>query len=176
MPSTPLLRWGALLSVVAAVAFAVALRLQQQPLTNASLSSAVTHCYDRIRTHDPDQPSAQCFSVVDGLFSRVWTKGEDDASVESNAVETSSGHVIPGLWDGHGHLLHYGQFLHSVDLFGSQSLDDVRSRITAYIDANTGAGTKGRWVRGVGWDQAAFGRMPTAVRLSSLASHLLSFS
>lgn len=72
------------------------------------------------------------------------------------------GHVIPGLWDGHGHLLQYGEFLHSVDLFGAETLDDVRERVKKYVDENAGAGTKDNWVRGVGWDQTPFGRMPTA--------------
>jgi predicted amidohydrolase YtcJ len=74
-----------------------------------------------------------------------------------------SGYVIPGLWDGHGHLLQYGEFLHSVDLFGSDSLDEVRRRIKVYLQDNPGAGTSSSWLRGVGWDQTLLGRMPTAV-------------
>lgn len=161
MTASSLLRWGFVL-LTALVALAVALRLQQQPLSSllsspSSSSPAVTHCYKGVRTHDEDKPSAQCFSVVDGLFSRVLSEDEIPDSAEEN-----SGYVIPGLWDGHGHLLQYGEFLHSVDLFGSQSIEDVRNRIKAYLNANPDAGTKDQWVRGVGWDQTAFGRMPTA--------------
>ncbi|KAF4334342.1 amidohydrolase ytcJ [Fusarium beomiforme] len=39
---------------------------------------------------------------------------------------------------------------------------NVRTRIKDYIAANPGAGSKDNWVRGVGWDQTFFGRMPTA--------------
>jgi hypothetical protein len=82
---------------------------------------------------------------------------------EAEDLVTNPGYVIPGLWDGHGHLLQYGEFLHSVDLFGSSSIGDVRSRLRNYIDSHPGAGTADNWIRGVGWDQTAFGRMPTAV-------------
>lgn len=161
MAST-LLRWGLLTLSAAVVALAVALRLQQQPLHHsASSSSTTTHCYQSVRTHDSDKPTAQCFSVTDGVFSNVMSK--DELVGDSLTDVEDPGYVIPGLWDGHGHLLQYGEFLHSVDLFGSESLDDVRARIKEYLEANPGAGTKDQWVRGVGWDQTAFGRMPTAV-------------
>ncbi|KAL2758684.1 hypothetical protein ACRALDRAFT_2099960 [Sodiomyces alcalophilus JCM 7366] len=114
-----------------------------------------TYCYQGIRTHDVDQPMAQCFTVEDGKFTRVFPW--DDAS-----LTVRSGLVIPGLWDGHGHLLQYGEFLHSVDLFGASSLDDVRGRLRDYVRAHPDAGTRQEWIRGVGWDQNIYGRMPTA--------------
>lgn len=77
------------------------------------------------------------------------------------------GYVLPGLWDGHGHLLQYGEFLHSADLFGAGSPAEVRRRLRAYLaenrDANPGLGGSGEWVRGVGWDQMIMGGMPFAV-------------
>ena len=131
------------------------------------------YCYKRIRTNDSNEPSARCFSVQDGLFRHVWTN-DDVISQRAPEFEMLDGYVIPGLWDGHGHLLQYGQFLHSVDLFGSQSLDDVRDRVKKYLSANPGAGNKDEWIRGVGWDQAAFGRMPTAVSLPYLSKDIKS--
>jgi predicted amidohydrolase YtcJ len=164
-------RWGLLTLSLAVVAFAVALRLQQ-PLTDpftgffsSSSSQETVHCYKAVRTQDEDLPAARCFSVVDGLFSRVVKTAEEvvpTGQIDSPIVQ-DPGYVIPGLWDGHGHLLQYGEFLHSVDLFGSKSLEDVRDRMKKYVTANPGAGSKDHWVRGVGWDQTAFGRMPTAV-------------
>ncbi|KAH7148738.1 amidohydrolase family-domain-containing protein [Dactylonectria macrodidyma] len=172
------LRWGLTLPIVVVV-LAVAYRLQQQqPLlhsSSANYKDTTTYCYKGVRTNNIDQPAAQCFSVVDGAFTAVWTPGNgqaeadhvvrDDNNVEVDApeqVENLDGYVIPGLWDGHGHLLQYGEFLHSVDLFGSQTLDEVRSRTREYLAANPGAGSKDNWIRGVGWDQTFFGRMPTA--------------
>ncbi|POR33637.1 Putative amidohydrolase YtcJ [Tolypocladium paradoxum] len=163
MFSTPLLRWGCLFSV-AAVAVAVALRLQS-PLVDASARRAEHHyCYRHVRTHDRTRPRAECFTVKAGRFRRVWA--EDRRPPGLPHIAARDGYAIPGLWDGHGHLLQYGQFLHSVDLFGSKSLDDVRDRIKAYRENNPRAGQRDHWIRGVGWDQAAFGRMPTAADLA----------
>lgn len=166
--ASSLLRWGLLTLSAAVVALALALHLQH-PIINSYTSPSVTHCYKSITTQDEDRPSAKCFSVIDGHFSGVLT--EEQVAASPQPLIEHPGYVIPGLWDGHGHLLQYGEFLHSVDLFGSLSLDDVRSRLKEYIGANPGTGTKEHWVRGVGWDQAAFGRMPTAVSHLSTSIH-----
>ena len=120
-----------------------------------------TYCYQGIETFSEANPSAACFTVSDGRFTDV---GPPEIAAEAaEAAEPSPGYVIPGLWDGHGHLLPYGEFLHSVDLFGSSSVDDVRARLRHYLDAHPQAGGEGEWLRGVGWDQMALGGMPTAV-------------
>lgn len=123
-----------------------------------------TFCYqDGIRTGSQDVHIAQCFQVKDGLFTEVTPSSE-----AVKAAHLLPGHAIPGLWDGHGHLLQYGEFLHSVDLFGAESFDEVNRRILAYIDAHPGAGSPNSWIRGVGWDQMALGGMPAAVSPSIL--------
>lgn len=41
---------------------------------------------------------------------------------------------------------------------------EVKARIKEYLIAHPGHGTKEKWIRGIGWDQAYFGGvMPTAV-------------
>ena len=73
--------------------------------------------------------------------------------------------MIPGLWDGHGHLLQYGEGIASADLFGASSLHEVRQRLVSYISNHAEAGTRSQWLRGMGWDQANFeGKWPTSVR------------
>lgn len=67
----------------------------------------------------------------------------------------------------HGHLAQYGEFLHSVDLFGATSIHDVYARLATYLSEHEGVRGKNDWVRGVGWDQMALGGMPTAVCCSS---------
>ncbi|XXH03948.1 hypothetical protein Hte_010356 [Hypoxylon texense] len=121
-----------------------------------------THCYQSVRTNSLAEPYVNCFSVSpSGKFSKVFQAAED-TELAQNA---SPGFAMPGLWDGHGHLLSYGEFLNSVDLFGSTSMGDVRSRVSTYISQQPGVGSKEEWVRGVGWDQMALGKMPTAVSL-----------
>ncbi|TEA22887.1 putative amidohydrolase YtcJ [Colletotrichum sidae] len=154
MASTPILRWGLGLSAVVAVVALAVVRLQH-PMTSTGIGASKTYCYQGIRTHDEDQPNAKCFTVSGGKFTRVFPW--DDASLTIDA-----GFVIPGLWDGHGHLAQYGEFLSSADLFGAASLDDVRGRLRNYVDSHPDAGTKDEWIRGIGWDQSFYGRMPTA--------------
>ena len=157
-------RWSLVLPIVV-VALAVAYR-SQQPLGGGGSAlhrETATYCYQRVRTQDAEKPTAECFSVQEGMIQQVFTK--DELASYDIDLEKRNGYVLPGLWDGHGHLLAYGEFLHSVDLFGSTSLDEVRSRIKAYLKDNPSAGTKDQWLRGVGWDQTAFGRMPTAVSI-----------
>ncbi|KAI8301971.1 putative amidohydrolase YtcJ [Colletotrichum sp. SAR11_59] len=152
MASNPIVRWGMAISAgVAGVALAV-VRLQQPIFSN---NTETTYCYQGVRTHDEAQPAAQCFTVLDGKFTRVFPW--EDASLTTNV-----GYVIPGLWDGHGHLIQYGEFLHSADLFGASTLDDVRGRLRDYVESHPDAGTKDEWIRGIGWDQNAYGKMPAA--------------
>lgn len=169
MGTPSLLRWGITLSVAALAIAVVAYRLQQ-PFDSHTISSsaAKTYCYKSVRTHNDEKPSAQCFSVQDGHFSKVLT--ESDVALKSPDAEKVDGYAIPGLWDGHGHLMQYGEFLGAVDLFGAETLEVVRERLSTYLEANPGAGTKERWVRGVGWDQTFFGRMPTAVSSCDVSS------
>ncbi|KAG6012407.1 hypothetical protein E4U43_007806 [Claviceps pusilla] len=185
----PLLRWASFLSISLAVAVAFALAAYPEPRSFAASSSsssshfrsvanASTYCYRGIRTHDQDNPAAQCFTVVDGTFARVWTDLHIEETLESSSAFSSSsssfrndsagktdlldGYVIPGLWDGHGHLMAWGEFLHSVDLFNVNTISKVRDRLKAYLRANPASGTKTFWLRGTGWDQDLYDRMPTA--------------
>lgn len=129
-------------------------------ISNPYISDYLTtteHCYYQITTLSPSHPSANCFTVSrSGLFKRVYTSKRQSGS--------STGYVLPGLWDGHGHLLQYGEFLSSVDLFHTDSLGDVRGRLASFAERFPDAGGRDSWIRGSGWDQAAFGGvMPTSV-------------
>ncbi|KAF1846283.1 uncharacterized protein K460DRAFT_339377 [Cucurbitaria berberidis CBS 394.84] len=120
---------------------------------------STTHCYTSIRTLSSGLPRAECFSVSDGKFSRVFL---DDTSFDVVKQERT-GHVIPGLWDGHGHLVQYGESLHAVSLFGANSMTEIKERLVEYKAKNLEVGTNEQWLRGVGWDQAKFeGRWPTS--------------
>ncbi|KAI1389986.1 amidohydrolase family-domain-containing protein [Hypoxylon trugodes] len=118
-----------------------------------------THCYQSVRTNSVAEPYVNCFKVSpSGKFTTIF-QADQDTELAKNA---KPGFAMPGLWDGHGHLLQYGEFLNSVDLFGSTSMDDARSRVRKYADENPSTGSKEEWLRGVGWDQMALGQMPTA--------------
>ncbi|KAJ4299520.1 hypothetical protein N0V90_004765 [Kalmusia sp. IMI 367209] len=118
-----------------------------------------TRCYVTVKTNSADLPHAECFSVAGGKFKRVFL---DETSYDI-VKEKRKGHVIPGLWDGHGHLMQFGESLDSADLFGSESLDETRTWLLEYKESHKEAGTSEQWLRGVGWDQAKFnGKWPVA--------------
>jgi hypothetical protein len=147
MPST-----GRYLSFSAVVALIVALVLAFTPHQSDS-----TYCYNTVTTLSDHVSKSNCFTVSSSvIFSRVFADGGDGSSHRK-------GHVIPGLIDGHGHLLQFGELLQSVNIFGSSSLNDAIQRVEEYLKKNPELGSKTEWIRGTGWDQAAFGRMPTAV-------------
>lgn len=166
MSQPAIVRWGLVLPL-AAVALAFYLGLDDQlqsVLSSLTPSARQTYCYEGVKTSSlSGSPAATCFTVQDGRFAEVSVS---DAGREGGqqAVDTQPGYAYPGLWDGHGHLLQYGEFLHSVDLFGSESVEEVGRRLLGYLDRNPGVGGPEEWIRGVGWDQMALGGMPTAVR------------
>ncbi|KAI1435194.1 amidohydrolase [Xylaria sp. CBS 124048] len=126
---------------------------------------AETHCYHAVRTNGPrEDAGVNCFSVTpSGKFSKVFAAADDSALART----VHPGYAMPGLWDGHGHLLQYGEFLESVDLFGSISMGEVRERVHKYVDEHPGVGTAQEWIRGIGWDQMTLGAMPTASELAA---------
>jgi predicted amidohydrolase YtcJ len=70
--------------------------------------------------------------------------------------------LLPGMIDGHGHVMELGQLILRLDLSATTSLDEALARIKAYADANP---TK--WILGFGWNQEKWklGRFPTAADL-----------
>lgn len=74
--------------------------------------------------------------------------------------------LIPGLIDGHGHVLSLGFSKLELDLSDTTSLADAKAKITAYAQANPGR----RWILGTGWNQEKWGlgRMPTAADLADI--------
>jgi predicted amidohydrolase YtcJ len=76
--------------------------------------------------------------------------------------------LMPGLIDGHGHVMGLGWQALTLDLSGTRSLDEAKAKIAAYAAANPNH----RWITGRGWNQEAWGlgRFPTAAELDSVIS------
>jgi hypothetical protein len=157
MPSANTLSFS-LSIIVAAIAVYAAISPNSQWLL--STKKYQTYCYDDVKTLSAGLPSASCFSVSEsGHILQVY---RDLVDAPNDHIK-SDGAVIPGLWDGHGHILQLGEFLQAVNLFESPSMNDSLDRIAQYLRNNTDIGSSHSWIRGTGWDQAVFGRMPTAV-------------
>ncbi|KAH8601773.1 amidohydrolase family-domain-containing protein [Bisporella sp. PMI_857] len=119
-----------------------------------------------ITTLDPSLPQAKCFRVANGVFTEIL---KEIPSSDEEFV-TLDGYVFPGIIESHGHILQYGEMLESVPLYGAENIDEVISRVKKFLadHAGEGYGTRKKWVRGIGWDQAHFGGvMPTAKDLGA---------
>jgi predicted amidohydrolase YtcJ len=164
LPSCPLL-----VSIVfGAVAIILALKLPQGFQIPFIFLESEVHCYQSVQTsaHDPDT-SPKCFSTSSsGTIAKVW-KINSDKDIPKPA-KLQPGAVIPGLWDGHGHVIGLGDTLAIADLYFAANLEDTTSRLKRYAEEHPDAGTKINWLRGSGWDQAAYGRMPTADDLDAV--------
>jgi hypothetical protein len=169
MPSLTSLFWTSLPIVLAAFIYQLGLpafiseHVPFKFLANIPTLFLPMHCYKSVRTLSSQLPYAECFTVYDGKFSSVFVD-----ELTSDAVkEARIGYVYPGLWDGHGHLIQFGESLDSVSLFGSTSMDEIQRRLLEYQADRSEKGAHEQWLRGVGWDQAHFdGKWPTSVRSS----------
>jgi predicted amidohydrolase YtcJ len=134
---------------------------------NGSKSSLFCVSYDSpffITTLSESLSEAKCFGVKDRLFAEIF----ESAPPTEEEITFLDGYVLPGIIESHGHLLQYGEMLESVSLYGAESIDEVIFSIKEFLKAHKGEGygTREKWVRGIGWDQAYFGGvMPTAVCL-----------
>jgi len=69
-----------------------------------------------------------------------------------------SGHrIIPGLHEAHIHLTYLGSHLHSVDLKGCRSIEQLQQRVRSFAAERPGT----TWIVGRGWEQQLLGRFPT---------------
>ena len=76
--------------------------------------------------------------------------------------------MLPGFIDGHMHFLSYALSLEQANLTGSRSVDEVRSRLKAFMDDAKPA--PGEWITGRGWNHELFdgGRIFTSRDLDDL--------
>ena len=156
---TPLSYVAGLITLLIAIIF----RLSSNYLS-VSLANTKAFCYEGVRTQNDLAPAAECFTVFNGTFASVFNISNAGASEGQMDFPRLSGYAIPGLWDGHGHLLHYGEILHSVDLFGTRSVDDVCQRVRRFLKkASPTAGTAVDWILGMGWDEQNLDESPTSV-------------
>ncbi len=103
----------------------------------------------RIWTGDAGAPRANSALVRDGRFAFVGDERAITPPAGAERVDARGRMLIPGLTDGHAHLLGAGFPLHGVDLKGAQSLDAVAQAVRERAAATA----PGTWIRGTGWDQ-----------------------
>jgi predicted amidohydrolase YtcJ len=85
---------------------------------------------------------------------------------QTTVIDAKGAAVLPGFDDAHVSLIEGGLAHDAVQLFGENSLDDVRARIAAWLDTHADAA----WITGGGWSYDAFPDMPTRAALDAIAS------
>jgi predicted amidohydrolase YtcJ len=85
---------------------------------------------------------------------------------QTNVIDAKGAAVIPGFADAHVSLIEGGLARDGVQLFGAASLDEVKERVTAWVDAHPEA----PWVIGGGWSYDLFADLPTRAALDVIVS------
>ena len=99
----------------------------------------------------------------DGRIKQVIKRGDDLPATTDFRVDGKGQHVIPGLIDAHLHVMGLGFGALTLDLSGTNSLEEAQTLITQYAADNPA----NQWIIGRGWNQEKWGlgRFPTAAEL-----------
>ena len=97
--------------------------------------------------------TAEAFAVTDGKIIEV---GKTDYILKKYSAKEMidvKGHAVyPGFIDAHAHFVGYAQSLFQVDLFGSNSWEEILDRLKKFAAEHPNE----KWIRGRGWDQNKF--------------------
>ncbi|MGW3268532.1 amidohydrolase [Streptomyces sp. NPDC001056] len=109
----------------------------------------------RVRTLDPDRPTATAVAVHEGLITAVGETADvrDWRGPGTEVVELGGAHLVPGLVDSHSHPVWGLEMATGVDLSGVRDLAGLRAALA-------GAERLGGWVLGHGLDHNAFEGRP----------------
>jgi predicted amidohydrolase YtcJ len=103
----------------------------------------------------------------DGRVGKLVQRGDKAPERPEWRLDGKGQTLLPGMIDGHGHIMDLGFGALTVDLSDTVSLDQAKAKIAAYA-----AGHPDRhWILGGGWNQEKWGlgRFPTAADLDGLA-------
>jgi predicted amidohydrolase YtcJ len=104
----------------------------------------------------------------DGKVARLLQKGDKRPDRPDFRLDAKGKTILPGLIDGHGHVMGLGWQLLTLDLSGTKSLDEAKAKIAAYAAEFPNR----KWIIGSGWNQEAWGlgRFPTAADLDAVVA------
>ena len=104
----------------------------------------------------------------DGRIKAVLHRGDKRPAKVTYALDEKGKIMMPGLIDGHVHVMALGLAAMTLDLSDTSSLDEALAKIAAFAKANPAR----PWILGRGWNQARWGlnRLPTAAELDQAVS------
>lgn len=103
----------------------------------------------------------------DGKVTAVLERGDKRPQADYR-LDGEGRVMLPGMIDGHVHVMDMGFAALTLDLSGTTSLDEALATIKTFAEANRGR----PWIIGRGWNQEKWGlgRFPTAAELDAVVS------
>lgn len=103
----------------------------------------------------------------DGKVKQLLRSGQQRPAADSR-IDAQGRMLLPGLVDGHGHVMALGFAALQLDLTGTRSIAELQQRLRNYATANPDA----KWILGRGWNQELWSdkRFPTAADLDAVVS------
>lgn len=96
--------------------------------------------------------TCQAIAVKDGKIIGTGTNEEIlNSFICDNKLDANNKFVYPGFIDAHCHFYHYALGLNEVNLVGTNSFEEVISRVNDFVKLNPVK--EGEWIVGRGWDQ-----------------------
>jgi hypothetical protein len=136
--------------------------------SDVSQSTADLIITGRIYTGNPEKPVATAVTVEDGYIENVFYGATDQFNTDAEqVVDFDTSIVFPGFVDGHAHLIGIGQREIVLNLEGTASIAELKTRVAEEV-AKTEAGAT---VYGRGWIETGWpeGRFPTRDDLDEVA-------
>jgi predicted amidohydrolase YtcJ len=108
----------------------------------------------RIWTENPAQPEAEAIAISGGRVVHVGTSADILATKgrETKTIDLKGRRVVPGFNDAHVHFYYGGASLASVQLRGTKSKEEMRSKVAAFAKSLP----KGEWILLGEWDPQAW--------------------
>ncbi|MEJ2205962.1 MAG: amidohydrolase [Gemmatimonadota bacterium] len=112
----------------------------------------------RVVTVDDAQPEAEAVAIRDGRIVAVGSSAamERYAGADTRIVDLEGRLAIPGFIEGHGHYTSLGQSKLMLDLNDVANWDEIVDMVAAAVE-EVGPGA---WIRGRGWHQEKWDRVP----------------
>lgn len=107
--------------------------------------------------------------AVEGQRIAFLGSSEEALSIQdAEKIDLGGRLALPGFIDGHMHFLAFALSLERADFLGCGSMDEVRSRLRAFLEARKPE--PGEWIVGRGWNHEHFddGRLPSKDDLDDL--------
>lgn len=105
-----------------------------------------------VYTADSLFTTCQAIAVKDGKIIGTGTNEEIiNSFICDNKMDAGNKFVYPGFIDAHCHFYHYALGLNEVNLVGTNSFEEVISRVSDFVKLNPVK--EGEWIVGRGWDQ-----------------------